>query len=419
VPGNTIGAMKQPVRAAGGAARRRTEPVVLALDFGGTQLRAAVVAEDGSLAARAACRTPSGGAQAIVGECLKLLREVTAEAGTAAGRPHALGISAPGPLDPVRGVLHDPPNLDRSLWGFALADALSTALDLPAHMDKDTNVAALAEGRFGAARGLADYVYMTVSTGVGGAVVSGGQLVTGADGAGGELGHLMVDPAGPLCGCGVRGHLEALSSGTGIAAAARRALESGEAAPGTPLAETAAQRGPTLLEARDVAEAEEQGDPVAASIMADARRAFASAMVTVVNVFNPQRVIVGGGIADGQGERLLAPARRLVASDAFRIQAKRVEIVPSELGDDVGLVGASALVDQRLGPSGGGEAQDRKPAEMTLGRLALSGDAQPDDDSVVAKDREESGSEPARPGRQRTAGAHINMTSQPMEEVTS
>jgi hypothetical protein len=117
--------------------------------------------------------------------------------------------------------------------------------------------------------------------------------------------------------------------------------------------------------------------------------------VTVVNVFNPQRVIVGGGIADGQGEGLLVPARRLVASDAFRIQAQRVEIVPSELGDDVGLVGALALVDQRLGPSGGREAQDRQPAEMTLGRLALSRGAQPRDDSGVANDRQESGSEPA------------------------
>jgi glucokinase len=374
--------MTQPERGAGGAAGRHDQPAVLALDFGGTQLRAAVVLADGTLRGRGASRTPQDtGAQGVVDGCLALLGEAAKVGEREGWAPQALGISAPGPLDPSRGLLLDPPNLDHDLWNFALRDSLSAGTGLPAVLDKDTNVAALAEGRFGAARGLADYVYMTVSTGVGGAVVSGGRLVTGADGAGGELGHLMVDPAGPACGCGVRGHLEAISSGTGIAREVRRAVESGQIEDGTPLAALLHERGPAPLEARDVAAAEDRGDRLASSIMDAARYAFASAMVTVVNVFNPQRVIVGGGIALAQGERLLEPARRLVAEKAFRVPAQRVQFVLSELGDDVGLVGAQALVDQRLGPFAVLETRNLKPDEMAPGQLALTGDAPRTDDS--------------------------------------
>ncbi|CAN5148479.1 hypothetical protein BH24CHL7_BH24CHL7_00850 [soil metagenome] len=370
MPGHTIGAMTQPATGSGAAAGRRTIAPVLALDLGGTQLRAAVVLADGSLRGRSVARTPrTTDGDAIVRECLELLRRAAASA-TADESPQALGISAPGPLDARRGVFLDPPNLPRSLWNFPLAAALSSGVGLPAALDKDTNVAALAEGRFGAAQGIDDYVYLTVSTGVGGAVVNGGRLVTGADGAGGELGHLMVDPNGPACGCGVRGHLEAYSSGTGIAAALRRAVADGLVRPGTPLAVRAAEQGADMLEARDVARAEDDGDLLAAEIMTAARYALASAMVTIVNVFNPTRVIVGGGISLGQGDRLLEPARAKVREEAFRVQAASVDIVSAGLGDDVGLVGALALVADRLSP---------RPS--TVGRSALMPGAPEGEDS--------------------------------------
>jgi glucokinase len=340
------------------------EPV-LALDLGGTQLRTALVTADGRLVARRAGATPHAAAEAVVAACRAALQATLAaakEAGLPA--PRALGISAPGPLDPFRGEFLDPPNLDHSLWGFPLATRLGGALGLPATMAVDVHAAALAEGRFGAARGLTDYVYMTISTGVGGAVVSGGRLMRGPDGVAGELGHLTIDINGPLCGCGARGHLEALASGTGIARAAR-------------------ELGLGDLDAAAVAAAEQRGDATAGVIMERARAAFAAAMVSIVDVFNPRRVIVGGGIALGQGDRLLEPARQAVRKLAYRRQAERVQIVPAALGDDVGLIGALALVD--LDPVGDdGLSQEVVPG---AGHVALSTPPSAADDGPVEKDR--------------------------------
>lgn len=302
---------------------------VLSLDFGGTQIRTAVALAEGSLIGRRASRTPRD-ADAIVQVCVAQLKETLAEASGVAPAPADLAISAPGPLDPYSGVLLTPPNLDRSLWDFPFAKTVGDGVGLPSVMAVDTQVAALAEGAFGAGAGFADYIYMTVSTGVGGGVVSGGRLLRGADGLAGEIGHLTIDMNGPLCGCGMPGHLESFASGTGIA---RRAKEAGLSGPGG-----------REVEAREVADLEERGDPAAAAIMDDARRAFAAAIVSIVDVFNPSRIIVGGGIAIGQGERLFGPAREALRKSGYTRQAARVELVPAHLGDDVGLIGALSLV---------------------------------------------------------------------------
>ena len=135
---------------------------------------------------------------------LRVSLDAAREADPSLAPPTAVGISAPGPLDPRQGVLIDPPNLDPSLRGFALAQAISEGIGLPVHVERDTQVAVLAEGEFGAARGFADHVYLTVSTGIGGGVVIGGRLLRGPDGLAGELGHLLIDINGPECGCGAR-----------------------------------------------------------------------------------------------------------------------------------------------------------------------------------------------------------------------
>ena len=308
--------------------RQARPEAVLSLDFGGTQIRTAVALAEGQLLGRRASRTPRD-AQAIIDVCISQLRETLAEASGGSAAPVELAISAPGPLDPFAGVLIDPPNLHRTLWGFPLAGRIGEALGLPAVMERDTQVAVLAEGDFGAARGLTDYVYITVSTGIGGGVVSGGRLLRGADGLASELGHLTIDMNGPTCGCGARGHLEGITSGTGIARAAREAglaADSGE------------------LGAREVAQAESEGNPIAAQIMDRARAAFAAAAISIVDIYNPQRIVVGGGLAMGQGDRLLGPAREAIRKFAFRRQADRVEVVPAQLGDDVGLIGGLSLV---------------------------------------------------------------------------
>lgn len=299
-----------------------TRPV-LALDLGGTQLRTAVVLADGTLFGRLASATPRQPADALVATCAAQLRATLAaarDAGAGGSDPIALAVSAPGPLDPFGGTFIDPPNLDPTLRGFPFAAALGEAVGLPAAMERDTQIAVLAEGRFGAARGLTDYVYLTVSTGIGGGVVSDGRLLRGVDGLANELGHLAIDFDGPTCGCGARGHLEGIASGIAIA----RALG--------------------VDDARQVATREDAGDTDAKRVMAYARRAFAAACVSIVDLYNPQRIVVGGGVAIGQGERLLEPARQAIKELAFRRQAERVEVVPAQLGDDVGLVGGLSLV---------------------------------------------------------------------------
>ena len=338
------------------------DPAVLALDLGGTQVRAAVVHRDGHLGPVIRSRTPvQDGPPAIVAACLAALREAQAAGGGTGGDggsrggggvgaggeartgASAVAISAPGPVDPFAGVIVDPPNLGPAFRDVPIVRLVEDALGLPACLDRDTQVAALAEGRFGAALGCRDFLYLTVSTGIGGAVMTDGRLLRGPDGTAGELGHLLVDRDGPPCGCGVAGHLEAMASGSAIARAARRAVELGQS---DRMARAVRARGDGFG-ARDVAEAEAAGDAAAARIMAGAREAFALACVSLVNVFNPELIVVGGGLAAGQGERLLAPARAAVAGGAFRQAGARARIVAAALGDDVGLIGGLVLVEER------------------------------------------------------------------------
>ncbi|OGN83967.1 MAG: hypothetical protein A2X23_07650 [Chloroflexi bacterium GWC2_73_18] len=343
-PRETAGLRRPPSPGAGDVGR-----LVLALDLGASRVRAAAVAADGSLLARHQLATPvTEGPEAVLGACVEALRaareELERSAPALAGGLAAIGVAAPGPLDPWRGVVVDPPNLGPTFREIPLGERIEAALGLPAYVERDTNVAALAEGAFGAARAARDYLYLTVSTGLGGAIVSEGHLVLGPDGTAGELGHLPVELDGPPCGCGGRGHLEAIASGVAVARAARRAVERGES---PELERLAAEHGLGGLDARRVAEAETAGDPAATAIMARARHAFAAVCVGLVDVFNPELIVVGGSLARAQGERWLAPARESVARHAFRIPARRARIVPAALGDDVGLVGATVLVRQR------------------------------------------------------------------------
>jgi len=323
---------------------------VLALDLGASRLRAAVVRADGLVASRADGPTRAGdGPDAIVDDAIALLQRVRDEMPAAdRGAIQALGISAIGPLELATGRLRRPPNMPATFADAPFAEPIGSALGLPWAIDRDTHVAALGEQAFGAARDVRDFLYLTVSTGIGGAIVSDGRLVAGPDGVGGELGHVTLDLHGPPCGCGQPGHLEAIASGSAIARAAVEAVARGEA-PG--LAARARRLEPGALAARDVAAAEDGGDRDAARIMDAARTGFAVAMASFVDMFAPELIVVGGSVARGQGERWLEPARRAVAEGSFAIAAARVRIVAAALGDDVGLVGAIPLVAGRLAPS--------------------------------------------------------------------
>jgi glucokinase len=292
-------------------------------------------------------RTPvQDGPEAIVRACADALK--AARAGAPAELSEALagiGISSPGPVDPFRGVVVQTPNMGPNFHDVPLAAAIGEDLGLPTFLERDANVAALGEMAFGAARDCRDFIYLTVSTGVGGAIVTDGRILHGPDGMAGELGHTPVAME-EVCGCGAVGHLEAFVGGNAMARKARQAVDEGR----SPfLAARAAKKGVDAIEARDVAEGENAGDEACHQILERGRRAFAVACVGFVDALNPSRIVVGGAIADGQGERLLGPAREEVASTAFRTPRSRVKIVPAELGGDVGLAGCHPLVIARLG----------------------------------------------------------------------
>jgi glucokinase len=303
--------------------------------------------DDGSRLAVVRGRTPIvEGPAAILDACEAALREVKGR--TRSDVQEALlgvGISSPGPLNPWRGVVLETPNMGPEFVDVPIATEISRRLGLPAFLERDTNVAALGEMAFGAARNCPDFIYLTVSTGVGGAIVSEGRIFHGPDGTAGELGHTPVAMEGP-CTCGAEGHLEGIVSGAGMSNIARVLMAQG-ASPF--LAARATQKGIDAIEARDIAEGEDAGDETCRTIMERGRRAFAVACVGFVNALNPTRIVVGGAIADAQGERLLGPARAEVAATAFRTPRSRVQIVHAELGADVGLAGGHPLVIARLG----------------------------------------------------------------------
>lgn len=234
----------------------------------------------------------------------------------------AVGLAAPGPLDHERGIVHEAPNI-AGLREAHLADDLRATLGVPVFVDRDTIVAAFGEAAYGAARGVSDFVYVTISTGIGGAIVTAGRVLRGATGTAGEVGHWQVDPDGPRCGCGAPGCVEALASGANLAKAYG--------------SETASR----------VFEAARSGDARAREILGRARYALGALAVGLVNVINPARIVVGGGVAAGEPQFVFGAMRDAVRERAFAVPGRAVEIVPAALGDDVGLIGAALMARER------------------------------------------------------------------------
>ncbi|MCA1588022.1 MAG: ROK family protein [Chloroflexi bacterium] len=319
------------------------ERPVLAIDLGGTQIRAAVITPDLKVHARQAIQTADErGVQSVVTRICELavaVREEAARAGLP--EPIGVGISAPGPLDPWRGVVVSPPNL--SGWrGVPLADPVEEALALPTFLERDTNVAVLAEWRYGAGQGARNVIYITVSTGVGGGIVAEGRPIIGPDGTAGEVGHLTVEIDGPACGCGRLGHVEAIGSGTALAREARALLAAGTAPILARLAESAPE-----VDAKLLGQAADAGDSACLDALERAWLAIGAGCASLVNALNPEVIVIGGAIAEHR-PRVLEVARAEIVARAFEVPARRVRVVRPALGDDVSLIGALPIVNERL-----------------------------------------------------------------------
>ncbi|HJS25524.1 MAG TPA: ROK family protein [Actinomycetota bacterium] len=305
------------------------------LDIGGTKINAFRVAPDGAILARSNAPTPAEDEEATLGRMIELA------AGVRAPEVVAVGVGAAGLVDSSEGTLRFAPNL---AWrNLPIAARMREALELPVLVENDASMAAFAEYRFGAGRGYRHLLLVTVGTGIGGGIVSDGRLFRGAHGFAAEIGHIIVEPNGPPCGCGNRGCWEQVAAGRAIGRMGRQ--EATE--PGSSIRRLAGG-DPDKVTGRLVTEAALQGDDAAEGILAEAGRRLGEGIAGLVNVLDPQIVVVGGGVIVA-GDLLLDPARTAF-HDAVEGPDYRppIPIVPAELGNDAGAVGAAALALEEL-----------------------------------------------------------------------
>lgn len=297
---------------------------VIALDVGGTGMKAALVGADGELLYEA--RRPTGrdrGADAVVESILDFAADLRAHGVDRFGEPAAAaGVAVPGIVDADRGIAVYAANLGWS--DVPLRKLLSERLHgAPVALGHDVRTGGLAEGRLGAGRGARRFLFVPLGTGIAGAIGIDGRIEPGAHGSAGEIGHIVVRPDGPPCGCGQRGCLERLAS----AAAVSRAW--------------AEASGDPDADAADCAKAVESGDPLARRVWQDAVDALADGLLTALTLLDPDTLIIGGGLAEA-GETLFTPLRAAVTRRVVQFQTEP-EIVPAALGDTAGCLGAGLL----------------------------------------------------------------------------
>jgi len=314
------------------------EDLFLGIDLGGTKIIAGIVDRGGRILARQYCNTEADeGPQAVLGRLIDATTQLLAADGIKQSSVCAIGVAAPGPIDARSGVVTRPPNLPG--WhNVPLGELIQREFGLPTRLENDANAAALAEHRFGAGQGSEHMIYVTASTGIGGGFILDGRLYTGATGGAAEIGHMTILPHGPLCGCGNRGCLEAVASGSAIAREGRERVQRG-----VPTLITELSGGdPENISAKLVAQAADQGDWEANAILDQAMAYLGLGMANLVNLLNPQLLVIGGGLTK-MGKRLFEPVGRAIDLRAFATAARAVELRRAQLGDDVGLLGSAAV----------------------------------------------------------------------------
>ena len=296
---------------------------VIGVDVGGTKILAAVVSRDGSLGVRLERPSDHSSQDALLAELDSLVEELH----RAEPEAVALGFGVPSRIDQRSG--HALKSVNIPLEGVDLRDRMREQHGLPVALDNDANAAAIAEWQVGAARGARNVVMLTLGTGVGGGLILDGRPYRGATGSGAELGHIVLEPDGPPCGCGGHGHLESFAAGPAADRVARSLYGDGSNA------------HELVLRGRE-------GEPEAVEALAGIGRYLGSGIATFVNVFEPELVVVGGGFGDA-GELLLGPAREVVAVEGLEPARDNVRIVEAELGIEAGVIGAGMVAFEALG----------------------------------------------------------------------
>lgn len=308
----------------------------IGVDIGGTNIKIALVDFDGKIAYSNTTPTRAEmGYEAGVNNIKQAIKDLMKETNQDAKSIEAIGFGLPGQIDYKAGIVKNLPNIPG--WvNVPLAKIIEDEFSIPTRLDNDVRCAALGELNFGAGKGCENLLCITIGTGIGSGIVLNGKLVRGASNAAGEIGHIKMEMnGGPLCGCGDYGCFEAYASGPSIVAMAKEYIAGGKSAKYKEMAGADGQITPYL-----VAQAALQGDAVSIQIFKQMGKIIGTGLASVVNLLNPEKIIIGGGVADA-GEILLEPIRKAILDRAMPIQGQAVKVVPAQLANTAGVIGAS------------------------------------------------------------------------------
>ncbi len=311
----------------------------LGIDLGGTKIMALVANANGHVLSEALSATPpAGDPEQVVDAMVQTTQKAIQNAGLDLQDIQGVGIAAAGGIDPYRQVVVHSPNLPG--WAdVPLGQMFRRHVDLPTSISNDANLAALGEQRYGAGRGVSNLLFITVSTGIGGGIIINGRLYEGRSGYAGEVGHISVLTDGPYGRSQTQGAWEALASGTALAADAQRRLDAGES---SSLQAQVLYQGLEGITAEMVFKALEQGDQLAQRVVEQGIGYLASGLLSLVNVLDPEKVIIGGGLSN-QWQRYIGPAVAIMREQAFAGLGRDLAVEPPELGVRAGALGAVAL----------------------------------------------------------------------------
>jgi glucokinase len=319
------------------------DELILGVDLGGSKILAAVVRSGGEMLSSDESTTrATEGREIVIRSIIDSANNAIEQAGCTIAGISAIGIGAPGISNPEAGILFTSPNLPG--WrNVLLRDIIQNRLDKQTFLINDANAAALGELHFGAAQGAHNFIYITLSTGIGGGVVINDRVYTGAIGIAGEVGHMTIDDNGPLCNCGNKGCWETLASGTALAREAKRRIKEG--------AKTSIVKysGGDLekVTAQMIHSAAEQGDKLAKDLIARTGYYVGVGIANLINIFNPELIIIGGGLSN-IGDMLLKPALKEAAERSYKEAFQAVRFAPAGLAGNSGVLGAAAYALQEM-----------------------------------------------------------------------
>lgn len=310
----------------------------IGIDVGGTNVKIALVDSKGKIIYSNSIPTRAEmGYEYTINNMKEAISELIKETKSDPKNIESIGFGFPGQIDYQKGIVRLAPNIPG--WvNVPIAEIMEKEFGIPTRVDNDVRCAALGELNYGAGQGCDNLICITVGTGIGSGLVINGKLVRGASNAAGEIGHIKLDMnGGPLCGCGDRGCLEAFASGPSIVALAEEYIKGGKSTKYRELA------NPDITP-YIVSEAAKQGDPVAKRIFTIVGEYIGIGLASVVNLLNPEKIIIGGGVA-AAGDLLLTPIKESLIKRAMPIAGSAVEIVPAQLGNSAGVIGASLLIN--------------------------------------------------------------------------